>query len=154
VPIGTDHLRPNEGEVAAKVMDGEAIMINLSNGMYYSMDGVGGLIWSLIDDGYNLEQVASAVARRYEVDLAVARADVERLAAELLEEKLVFVAEGPPTSARNGNEAAAAGPGAKLPYVPPLLNAYRDLGALLALDPPMPGLQDVPWEGAQVERTS
>jgi len=36
-------LRPNEEEVASKVMDGEAILINLSNGIYYSMDKVGGV---------------------------------------------------------------------------------------------------------------
>ena len=38
-------LRPNEEEVAAKVMDGEAILINLSSGIYYSMDKVGGVLW-------------------------------------------------------------------------------------------------------------
>ena len=40
------HLVPNVAEVAAKVMDGEAILINLANGMYYSMDGAGGFLWT------------------------------------------------------------------------------------------------------------
>jgi hypothetical protein len=44
-----DHLRPHTEEVAAKGIDGEAILINLSNGIYYSLDNVGGLIWELID---------------------------------------------------------------------------------------------------------
>ncbi len=30
---------PNEQQVAAKVMDGEAILINLATGTYYSMPG-------------------------------------------------------------------------------------------------------------------
>jgi hypothetical protein len=37
----------------------------------------------------------------------------------------------------------------KSAYEPPKLNAYRDMGDLLALDPPMPGLEDIPWEGAE-----
>ena len=37
-----NRLRPNEEEVAGKVMDGDAIIINLSNGIYYSMDKVRG----------------------------------------------------------------------------------------------------------------
>ena len=56
-----DHLRPNGEEVAAKVMDGEAILINLSNGMYYSMDKVGGFIWELIEGGYSIQQVVVAI---------------------------------------------------------------------------------------------
>ena len=37
-------MQPNKEEVAAKVMDGEAILINLSNGIYYSMDKVGAVV--------------------------------------------------------------------------------------------------------------
>ncbi len=40
-----DRLRPREEEVASKVIDGEAIIINLANGVYYSMDKVGALVW-------------------------------------------------------------------------------------------------------------
>ena len=35
------YLKPNSDGVASKIVDGEAILINLSNGMYYSMDAVG-----------------------------------------------------------------------------------------------------------------
>ena len=34
----------------------------------------------------------------------------------------------------------------KLPYESPSLNSYRDMSDLLALDPPMPGLQQIPWD--------
>ena len=147
----TDRLRPNEAEVAAKVMDGEAIMINLSNGMYYSMDQVGGLIWAMIDAGHRLDQIAATIAEQYEVEPSVARADLERLANELLEEKLVLVADGEAALGPFEPGQPGATDGSKLAYMPPVLNAYRDLGALLALDPPMPGLKDVPWAGAPAE---
>jgi hypothetical protein len=138
----SSRLRPNEAEVAAKVMDGEAIIINLANGMYYSMDQVGGLIWELIDEGRSVAEIASAISRSYDVPAARASADVERLATDLLEEKLVCVAE------QDGQVRDVHKPERepKLRYETPQLNKYRDMGDLLALDPPMPGLTDIPWQ--------
>ncbi len=86
-------LRPNEEEVAGKVMDGEAIIINLSNGVYYSMDKVGGLIWELIDGRYSLEEMVTALCARYDVSAEKAKSDVERLLGELVQENLVLVTE-------------------------------------------------------------
>lgn len=137
-----DRLRPNEGEVAAKVFDGEAILINLSTGAYYSMAGVGGLVWELIEQGHGLDEIAAAVTARYEVPTDVVRADVERLAGELVREKLVILA---PTAAPGVAVTGAPG-GPRLPYVAPVLNIYRDMGDLLALDPPMPALDEIPWK--------
>jgi hypothetical protein len=138
----TDRLRPNEGEVAAKVFDGEAILINLSTGAYYSMAGVGGLVWELIEQDHSLDQIAGAVAARYEVSPDVARGDVERLAGELVREKLAIAV----TTAASGARGPVAPGGAKLPYAAPTLNIYRDMGDLLALDPPMPALDEIPWK--------
>jgi hypothetical protein len=134
-------LRPNSEEVAAKVMDGEAILINLSNGIYYSMDKVGGMIWELVEKGYSLEEMATTIVRHYEVAAEQAQADVERLAAEFLQEKLVLEADGlsPRAIPINGSQQ-------REPYEAPQLNIYRDMGDLLALDPPIPGLEATSWE--------
>ena len=79
--------RPNNEEVAAKVMDGEAIIINLSNGIYYSTDGIGGIVWEMIEGGHNLEEIGSTVLTRYEVSSKQAHADVEQLILEFIQEK-------------------------------------------------------------------
>jgi hypothetical protein len=135
-------LRPNEQEVAAKVIDGEAIIINLANGIYYSMDKVGGLLWEMLAAGHKLEEVVATVTARYDVSPEQAQADVERLATELLQENLLLEAndaEAPrKITAQEGQQ--------KLPYETPLLNTYRDMGDLLALDPPTPGLQEIAWK--------
>ncbi len=75
----TSCLEINSDEVAAQVIDGEAIIINLSNGMYYSLDGVGGEIWSLIVEGRTLEEVAAAIDRRYQVESTQARRILTRV---------------------------------------------------------------------------
>ena len=36
--------------------------------------------------------------------------------------------------------------GVRLPYDAPMLTTYRDMADLLALDPPMPRLEDIVWD--------
>lgn len=137
-----NRLQPRDQEVAAKVIDGEAILINLANGVYYSMDKVGALIWEMIERRYTLGEMVEAVVGRYEVNRDQAEADVQRLAEELLQENLVAVSEE--GSSSGGNFDAA--PQERSAYEAPNLNIYRDMGDLLALDPPTPGLGDTPWK--------
>lgn len=134
--------RPNTEEVAAKVMDGEAILINLSNGVYYSMDQVGGVIWELVEGQHSVEEMVATLSARYEVSVEQAQADVERLVKELVEENLVLETDAVAPNA----EHPLAAPDQRAPYETPELNTYRDMGDLLALDPPMPGLADTPWK--------
>jgi hypothetical protein len=134
--------RPKSEEVAAKVMDGEAIIINLTNGIYYSTDGIGGLVWEMIEGGHNLEEIGSAVLARYEVSSKQAHADVERLISELIQEDLVVLSDGKTPR----DEIQLERPSNRLSYESPELNIYRDMGDLLALDPPVPGLGDTPWK--------
>ena len=133
---------PRNEEVAAKVIDGEAIIINLANGVYYSMDKVGAFVWDLLQAGHTLENVIAAVAGHYDVSREQAESNVQELVQELVQENLVG-------SSENGKPAAAeaiAEQSDKLPYELPKLNIYRDMGDLLALDPPVPGLGDTPWK--------
>ena len=144
-----NRLRPNEAEVAAKVLDGEAIIINLSNGIYYSMDKVGGLIWEMIERGRSLQEIVESIASRYDVSPGKAQADVERLAGELIQENLVVVSN----QATPPQENQTMQPQQRLPYESPRLNIYRDMEDLLALDPPMPTLDAFPWK-EPTERSS
>ena len=142
MPETPERLTPKGQQVAAKVVDGEAVIINLANGVYYSMDKAGGLIWSMIEQARSLDAIADAVAAAYDVPPVRAREDVEQLAAQLVAEDLVVVA---------GDEVPAEGadpapPPQKLLYETPKLNVYRDMEELLALDPPMPALQETPWK--------
>ena len=133
--------KPREEEVASKVIDGEAIIINLANGIYYSMDKVGAHVWDLFQSGYTLEDVVTSVTGQYDVSRDQAESNVQELVEELVRENLVV-----------GFESSAASPmpvaplAEKLPYELPKLNIYRDMGDLLALDPPVPGLGDTPWK--------
>lgn len=137
-----NRVRRKDEEVVAKIMDGEAVIINLANGMYYSLDNVGGLVWALIEDGCRMDEIAAAINARYEVASARAQEDVLLLASRLLQEGLVAIDEQEDRPLRSAPASVAH----KLPYASPLLNAYSDMEDLLALDPPTPGLADIPWK--------
>jgi len=138
------HYRPRDEEVASKVIDGEAIIINLANGVYYSMDKVGALIWDLLQAGCTLEEMILAVTDQYDVSREDAESNVRELVQELVQENLVVSTENGiplPTADQLDHKEKAA-------YETPKLNIYRDMGDLLALDPPVPGLGDTPLKEA------
>ncbi len=134
-------------DVAAKVMDGEAVIINLASGVYYSMDKVGAFLWELIQSGYSLGQCIDAVISRYNADHGQVQADTQRLVRELIEEGLITPSDRE-AAVPVESELQEAG---NQPFEPPQLNIYRDMGDLLALDPPIPGLQISPWDKPEAD---
>ena len=132
--------RPKAPELASEVIDDEAIIINLSTGVYYSTGKAGAVVWSGIERGQSLDEIVGAVVARYDVSAERALADVHQLMTRLLEENLVEATEAGPAA------EAEAPPTSKSPYEPPVLHVYRDMGALLALDPPSPALRNTPWK--------
>ena len=141
-------VQPNTEEVAAKVMDGEAILINLSNGIYYSMDKVGAIVWEFIEKRFNQEEMVALITNRYEVERGQAQIEVERLLKELEDEKLILVSNDVTGSDKEQPTQVQV----KEPYEAPQLNIYRDMGDLLALDPPTPGLEATPWKDPGEEK--
>jgi hypothetical protein len=135
-------LSPNAEAVVSEVIDGEAIVIDLSTGIYYSLDGVGGAIWSLIEAERSIDDIVAAVVARYEVSPERAENDVEQVVAELVGEGLVVVSERESPSGTNRQLPSDR----MQPYDTPRLQTYRDLGDLLALDPHLPRTWDIPWK--------
>jgi hypothetical protein len=134
----------NTPGVAAKVIDGEAIIMNLSTGMYYSMDRVGALLWEWIERGHSISEILEGLTGRYEVPISRVRGDVERLLDEALQEGLLGIA--PVGSAMVG--AIEAPTESRLQYQTPELVRYSDMADLLALDPPMP-MPAAPWSAQE-----
>ncbi len=132
--------KPNDAEVASKVMDGEAILINLSSGTYYSMDKTASFIWSLISLEYDSEEIINKVNEIYSVNKDDIKKDIESLIDNLLNEKIIIPSDA----------ASRSGDFNELPentvYEKPELKIYNDMKDLLALDPPMPRLDDIPWQ--------
>lgn len=135
-------LRVNVDEVAAEVIDAEAVLINLSTGMYYTMDKVGAVVWQLIEGGHSMAEMSSIIAERYGVDPDMVLRDLEKVVRDLLEQRLVAVEEGRTAPMAN----AADTPRDVEVYARPTLCKYTDMAEVLALDPPLPVLRERPWK--------
>ncbi len=76
-------------EIIWRVVDDEALILNTSNGFYFSMNGTATEAWCLLNDGKSIDEVAQTISERYEIDLQSAKSDVEALLTELKKEKIV-----------------------------------------------------------------
>ena len=137
---------PNREDVAAKVIDGELIAIRLSDGTYYSMEQVGTRAWELLEAGHEVSAIARTIASDYAVPADRVAGDLRGLLRELLAESLIV-----PAAEESTRTAPAGAPATTGPYAPPRLNIYRDMGNLLALDPPTPGIDDLLFRDGKPE---
>jgi len=76
-------------DIIWRVVDDEALILNTSNGYYFSMNGTATEAWCLLTEGKSIDEVARVIAERYEIDLTSAKADVEALLQELKKEQIV-----------------------------------------------------------------
>ena len=70
-------------------MEGEAVILNLTNGVYYTLDSVGTVIWEELMTGKGLDEIVAVVCERFAEDATVIRGDLEELLGHLKEEHLV-----------------------------------------------------------------
>ena len=121
--------------ISHETIDGEAVIINLDNGNYYSLDGVGADIWNLIDKGANSEQISELLATNYGINKNKSEKSVKKLTEELINEDLII------TSEENGNfdpigvQLVSFENKDKPDYKEPSLEKYTDMQDLLLLDP-------------------
>jgi hypothetical protein len=72
--------------------DTEAVILDLRDGVYYGLDGVGASMWSLLQRPTSLRALRDAIVAEYDVEPARCLADLRELCAELLRRGLIRVA--------------------------------------------------------------
>ncbi|MGZ3274261.1 MAG: PqqD family protein [Caulobacteraceae bacterium] len=121
--------------VVGEVIDGEAIIMDLRSGAYYSTDGVGGAIWKAIEDGASHSQLMAFAG-------AGSAAEVAGFIEELLFRELIRKA--PPAQVEPAIEAFAG------PYARPVLAVHADMKDLIMLDP-IHDVNEMGWPTRKVE---
>ncbi len=69
-------------ELAWQMVDGEGVIVDLHRRRVLGLNPTASLIWSMLDRATE-DEITTAVAHRFEVDEAQARADVRGFLAEL-----------------------------------------------------------------------
>ncbi len=124
---------PADARVAAKVLDGELIVINLDTGYYYASTGAGVAIWQQIEAGASLRQVVDALVRQYDVAPERAQSDARAFIEKLTVESLLVPGGASREARATQGEAAAR----RLVYAPPELVKFDDMAEQFAMDPPL-----------------
>ncbi len=75
--------------VAAQVADGEAVLLNIESGEYFSLNSVGSRIWELCDGTRTTAEIVSVICDEFDVAEDVALADAREILGELERERLI-----------------------------------------------------------------
>lgn len=68
---------------------GEAVILNMQNGVYYGLDPVGARIWNLVQQPKCVAELRDAVVSEFEVEPARCEMDLIELLQNLLTEGLI-----------------------------------------------------------------
>lgn len=85
-----DQVGRSETPVFAEV-DGEVVLLSVSNGRYYQVGPVGTAIWKMIERPCSVRSICERLQERFEVDEERCRTDVLAFLHEMLEDDLVRV---------------------------------------------------------------
>ena len=74
---------------------GEAVILHLKTGVYYSLDPVGKQIWDLIQKPKRVKDIRQSVLELYEVDSERCESDLLALLRQLADENLIKECDEP-----------------------------------------------------------
>ncbi len=122
--------------VAHETIDGEAILIHMKTGFYYSLEGVGSQIWGALVDGYAPEQIVQQLGGRYDAPREAIETSVSALVDELRNEGLIDDAGIAPSSGKRAeNELSGETGPACEEFEVPVLHRYTDMADFILVDP-------------------
>jgi hypothetical protein len=76
-------------QVMSRLVGDETVLLDLSSGVYFGLDGVGKRIWESLTEGQSLSDTVAVIVAEFEVDEAQAQADVIEFASDLLQRGLL-----------------------------------------------------------------
>lgn len=72
-------------------IDGESIILNLEDGLYYGLDPIGARIWGLIEEPKTVQQIQEILLEEFEVEPQVCMHDLQVLLQDLTNRRLIEV---------------------------------------------------------------
>lgn len=139
--MNNQRFRVNTPTVTHEIIDGEAVIINLDSGNYYSLVEEGSFIWSLVEKGASANELQNVILQNYQGDAHEIDRGVQELLVQLQQENLIVPVDG----ASEAPEVALSNNNHEKPlFNPPSLNKYSDMQELLLLDP-IHDVDDAGW---------
>jgi len=82
-------IRKKPGAYVETEIDGETVLMRLSDGDFFSLGGTARAIWLAIDDTRSAGEIAALLADRFEAPASELEADVTRFLADLADSGLI-----------------------------------------------------------------
>lgn len=124
---------PNHATIVEEEIDSEVIVINLSNGKYYSLCDEAAWVWRGLKSGNSVQQLVEDLTVQTDADSVLAKQSLDTFVAELVSEELL-VAQSSPNQDNTADLTAAQG-AEKRVFRAPVLQLFTDMQELLLLDP-------------------
>jgi hypothetical protein len=127
----SERFRVNAPDVINQVIDGEAIVLHLGTGRYFSARGCGAEVWSWLSASVPISAVVDALASSYDASPDAIAAAVDEFVSYLTREGLIV----DDSDDQPGAIPTPTVPTPKPSFKPPVMEAFGDLEDLLLLDP-------------------
>ena len=76
-------------DVLYRDLEGQAVMLDLSSGLYFGLNEVGTRIWTLMAEGRDISAIVQALAREFDADESTIERDVRDLVDVLSSRNLI-----------------------------------------------------------------
>jgi hypothetical protein len=83
-PVGDGPIYTLNPRALCRVVDDEAVALDLDAGQYYGLNAVGTRIWQLLSEGRSVPSICDTLVEEYDVTPDAVRPDVEAFIGELL----------------------------------------------------------------------
>lgn len=80
----------NSEDMTHRIVDNEAVILNLKTGEYYSLNKTGTFIWKLLEDKISIEDLIDKVTEEFVIDKKSATHDIKLLLKDLIVEKMII----------------------------------------------------------------
>ena len=134
----------NSPQVTHETIDGEAVILNLDTGSYYSVNNAAAVIWNLLDSGMSVGRIVEAISARFTGDPKEIETGVHALVEKLAEEGLILADGEIDGQATEPTNMTTEHQGQMLTFEFPMLHKYTDMEDLLLLDP-IHDVDDIGW---------
>ena len=135
--------RANTPRFVDETVDGEALIMDMVTGSYYTCVDSSTVAWDALKCGLELREVAAILSSSYAIATGDAEREVESFVAELVQEEMLVVRDGAMDGPVNPPEADVNGSRPR-EYQPLRFEKYTDLADLILLDP-VHDVSDAGW---------
>lgn len=140
----------NAPQVIADVIGGEAVIVNLSTGSYFSLRDTAAIIWQALEQGEAIDDLITNMIQQYTGSAEVIRSSILELISKLIEEDLIIPVESASAENQAPREFPAHAFPDRVPFQVPVVEKYTDMADLLLLDPIHEVDEDQGWPRAKV----